>query len=918
MLIKVFGAPTVVRDGREVTGAGTQRRRLALLAVLAVGAPPGRAGVSRERVLELLWPGAGEERGRAALSQALYAIRRDLGRDDAISGTSALRLNADCVRCDLWEFLAAVADGADQEAAELRTSPLLDGFDLPEASAFEFWMEEQRQEIDRSWRRAVDRAATGAERSGDLSTVVRWRRALANADPLSGRTAVALARALDAAGEREAALRHLKVHMALVRQELEGEPHAEVVQLADALQRGGRPTPAPEPALRIAPAAAVLALPPASPTTSTTTASAPSTGAGTWRWGVAAIAVILTVALGAWLANRRAAPPVTVAAAAADTVPVVAVGEIVGDSLGRAVASMLATNLARATGVEVIASARMLELAAGGGGDAAARAMTAAREAGATDLVDGSLLRDGATWRLELRRATVATGRVSQAVRMEGREIFALVDGASAELLGALQREAPSTSVADVSTRSLEAWRLYEAGLRATTEGRRDAAVALVQGALRADSTFAIAALTLATLLPDGSREKMAMIERAVRMSPQATPRDAMLIRASWLGATNDPRAGAVIDSLARRYPSDLEIQLTVAGPLLFEQADFTRAAQALQRVWMVDSARLGRCAHGRCYAREAIIHLSTVYQFADTLRAAESWARRYIGLQPHDWLGWERLAAVLEREGRYAELASVVDSAVQRGDAESRQYTVLAAIRRGDSLAFGSALASLQLSASRRALDEPRWRAFLYRNAGLWDAALGSARQFQRAALATGRDRGDERAPATVEAAILLDRGDARAAAAIFDSLARAPHPGHTPSQRAGFETWFRTLAATARFEAGDTTGLAALADSLSIVGQASAAARDRALHHHVRGLAYLAAGKRDEAIAELRQGIVYPAMGFTRANWHLARALAAAGRNDEARRWLLAALRAPQDAGDYYIGTTTLRRALSELGAR
>lgn len=916
MLIKVFGSPTVVRDGREVTGAGTQRRRLALLAVLAVGAPPGRAGVSRERLLELLWPGAGEERGRAALSQALYAIRRDLGRDDAITGTSALRLNADCVRCDLWDFLAAIADGADREAAELRTAPLLDGFDLPEASAFEFWMEEQRQEIDRSWRLAVDRAARAAEQTGDLTAMVRWRRALANADPLSGRTAVALARSLDAAGEREAALRHLKVHMALVRQELEGEPHAEVVQLAEELQRAGRPAPSPAPVALLAPAAPALALPPAPPPTAI--AAAPSRGGGAWRWGLAVTAVILTLALGAWLANRRPSLPVAVAVTPVDTVPVVAVGEIVGDSLGRAVASMLATNLARASGVEVIASARMLELATGGGGDAAARAMTAAREAGATDLVDGSLLRDGSTWRLELRRATVATGRVSQAIRMEGREIFALVDGASAELLGALQREAPSTSVAEVSTRSIEAWRLYEAGLRATTEGRRDAAVALIQGALRADSTFAIAALTLATLLPDGSREKTAMIERAVRMSPQATPRDAMLIRASWLGATNDPRAGAVIDSLARRYPSDLEIQLTVAGPLLFEQADFARAAQALQRVWMVDSARLGRCAHGRCYAREAIIHLSTVFQFADTLRAAESWARRYIGLQPQDWLGWERLAAVLEREGRYAELGSVVDSAVQRGDAESRQYMVLAAIRRGDTLAFASALASLQLSPARRALDEPRWRAFLYRNAGLWDEALGAARRFARAAAAAGRDRGDDRAPATVEAAILLDRGDARAAAAILDSLARAPHPGQTPSQRAGFVTWFRTLAATARFEAGDTTGLAALADSLSIVGQASAAARDRALHHHVRGLAYLAAGKRDEAIAELRQGIVYPATGFTRANWHLARALAAAGRPDEARRWLLAALRAPQDAGDYYIGTATLRRALAEVGGR
>ena len=94
--INVLGGLYVSDEGRAVSGAAAQPRRLALLALLAVA---GERGVTRDALLGFLWPEADEERGRKALAQALYALRRDLGSDDALTGVKDLRLNPDLVQC---------------------------------------------------------------------------------------------------------------------------------------------------------------------------------------------------------------------------------------------------------------------------------------------------------------------------------------------------------------------------------------------------------------------------------------------------------------------------------------------------------------------------------------------------------------------------------------------------------------------------------------------------------------------------------------------------------------------------------------------------------------------------------------------------------------------------------------------------
>ena len=51
--IRTLGSLTVSRDGVALTGAGTQARRMAVLALIARA---GARGITRDRIIALLWP----------------------------------------------------------------------------------------------------------------------------------------------------------------------------------------------------------------------------------------------------------------------------------------------------------------------------------------------------------------------------------------------------------------------------------------------------------------------------------------------------------------------------------------------------------------------------------------------------------------------------------------------------------------------------------------------------------------------------------------------------------------------------------------------------------------------------------------------------------------------------------------------
>ena len=244
--IQTLGGLAVFDGSRPLGGNAQQPRRLAVLAVLARA---GDRGVSRDRLTALLWGDVEEERARRSLNQALYALRQELGAEDAILGTRDLRINSELIEVDLAAFDTARATGAFEEAARLYSGPFLGDFHLAGVPDFARWAEEQREGIAADYRAMLEAAAATTTSRGDRGGAVLWWRRLAALDPADTRSAQGLMRALAAAGDVPGALRHAEIVHRIRQEELELPPDPEIAALAERIRRGdGVPVPAPAPA----------------------------------------------------------------------------------------------------------------------------------------------------------------------------------------------------------------------------------------------------------------------------------------------------------------------------------------------------------------------------------------------------------------------------------------------------------------------------------------------------------------------------------------------------------------------------------------------------------------------------------------------------------------------------------------------
>src|SRR5262245_19538027 len=161
--IKLLGSVAVSVDGTPIGGDAGQRRRLALLAVLA--APPMRQ-CSRDRLIGLLWPENETESARHLLSGAIHVLRKALGSETLVSAGDDVSLRNDNVSVDAAEFRSAFAAADFARAAELYAGPFLEGFYISGAPEFEQWIDGERAEYTALYRRALSGLAEERERAG--------------------------------------------------------------------------------------------------------------------------------------------------------------------------------------------------------------------------------------------------------------------------------------------------------------------------------------------------------------------------------------------------------------------------------------------------------------------------------------------------------------------------------------------------------------------------------------------------------------------------------------------------------------------------------------------------------------------------------------------------------------------------------
>jgi DNA-binding SARP family transcriptional activator len=883
----------------DAEGLLRQPKRIALLAYLVMHAHEGFC--RRDQVAARFWPDSDDTRARNSLSQSLHQIRRSLGADVLISrGSAQVGVDSRRLGCDAVDFDALLREGRDEDALALYHGDFMDGLHVPDAAPeLDHWMDGVRSRLRSEAAAAAVRLGEHFDATGAHEAAVHHFRRALQINPEDEAAVRRLIRTLASRGDRASAVALYEEHARRLEEIYGLEPGAETRALVASLRSvptlqaagdGGppieeRPDETNESPVHGhgGPRADPIA-PPSQP---------PPPGASRRRFAIAVGAVLLLASLVLSRAlpglGPRSAPPRVVALGVVE-------GTSTSDSL-RGFGDLLATGLARISGLEVVSTDRMEEVRAGLGAVAEGPegAARVARAAGASELVEARVShRPGGGLRLDIRRRDLRRGTLRGGTAVEAENPTDLVDLA----VEALARDIGAVAVVtrtDGWGASLPAYRLYQEGLRAYYAQDATAARRLFRAALTEDTAFAMAAY-YASLLAD-SPERWDLHALAVRLSEGAPERERLLIRTTYAAHMQDPSSLDLAAELAARYPTEPDGHLQLGRARLW-QGDFAGAIAPLRLVIHMDS--LGAPAGQlRCRSCDAWELLAMAYRLQDSTAAVERVARERITTQPGA-AALIQLAGALEfldRTGEALDAAGAAE-ALQPGldltDLRTSIYT-----RVGDFDAVESALRPSLSSGNLETRRGALWGLIIsLRHQGRFAEALDAARRY----------RGDagEASAALPEAVVRYEMGDAAGAAVLFRAMADAAVTGRSPSLDGRHSAWALVHLATAVAASGDTLGLRVLEDSVRVLGGRSAYGRDRRLHHHVRGLRLRVAGRTEEAAEAFREALFSPVEGYVRTSLELADALDRLGRPAEALAVVRPALRGPVGASGLYATRT------------
>ena len=231
MDLRLLGEFRAVVGGRPVPpDAWRQGRAASLVKLLALS---NRHRLSRERVIEALWPEASPEAGATNVRKAVHFARRALGGEGAIAvqGGSVELWPAGPIEIDVDRFEAASARARSTRDAEAfrRAVEVYTGDLLPDDTS-EVWCEDRRRSLRDAY---LD----------DLRAAGLWDRLL-EVDPTDEQAHRELMRAHLEAGNRQAAIRQFERLREVLRDELGVSPDQQSVDVYEqVLASEGREAP---------------------------------------------------------------------------------------------------------------------------------------------------------------------------------------------------------------------------------------------------------------------------------------------------------------------------------------------------------------------------------------------------------------------------------------------------------------------------------------------------------------------------------------------------------------------------------------------------------------------------------------------------------------------------------------------------
>jgi TolB-like protein len=347
--------------------------------------------------------------------------------------------------------------------------------------------------------------------------------------------------------------------------------------------------------------------------------TAPSRRRKLWLLGAAASVLLAAlVAVGVWQPWRvPAETPVVPTAASTDFIPATAParprvvvaffennsGDAEVDWLSRGLPEMLTTDLSRSKELEVIATQRLHDLLASAGRDPGemmdrSTASELARWAGADIVISGSVFRAGNRYRIDAQAYDTASGAVTVAHKVEGEDLFVMVDELTSGLREGLQvSSVEAAPLLAVTTSSEEAFRHYTRGREYYDSLDLEAAEAQFEKSLDADPDFALARLRLAlSKVSRGALDSAAPLlvktETEIDRLPEA---DRMLSKAlhAYVAERDLEATAKGLEELIRAYPGEQEANVLWARALSDLANDPIEATRKLRKALAQDPGNL-------------------------------------------------------------------------------------------------------------------------------------------------------------------------------------------------------------------------------------------------------------------------------------------------------------------------------------
>lgn len=229
--LELFG-----HDDEELAAVLAQPKRFAVLFYLAMA---DCAFQRRDTLFGLFWRDTDQAHARAALNQALYFLRQELGHDAVVSrGNDEVAVDADLLWCDALVFEKALDAGDREEALELYRGELLPGFFPSDSPGWERWLDAERDRLRGRAAAAAWESAEVALARKEVAEAARWARHAVDIVPYDEVQLRRLLTLLGGIGDRTGAARAFDEAATRFEAEYDGQLSASTRSLAERIQAG--------------------------------------------------------------------------------------------------------------------------------------------------------------------------------------------------------------------------------------------------------------------------------------------------------------------------------------------------------------------------------------------------------------------------------------------------------------------------------------------------------------------------------------------------------------------------------------------------------------------------------------------------------------------------------------------------------